>query len=120
MALANPTPPRNIDALIPGQVVRIQLIGSYVLNGDKIQEIQVARPNRRPGFVGFVLVNDVRNRVLTVNVADLTFPQLLVRAEVPYRRIRVIELQVEGGYVSTLKNPLRIPAYVPVYLRWRP
>lgn len=119
MALRNPTPSRNIDALVPGQVVRVQLIGSYVLDGAVVRQVRVARPNRRPGFVGFILVNDVPNRVLTLNVADLTFPELLVRAEVPYRRIRVIDLQVEGGYIGTLKNPLRIPAYVPVYLRWR-
>lgn len=117
--LATPTPSRNIDALVPGQVVRIQLIGGFVLQGTEIKQVLQARPYRRPGFVGYVLVNDVANRVLTLNVADLTQPRLLVRTEVPYRRIRVIDLQVEGGYIGTLKNPLRIPAYVPVYLRWR-
>lgn len=119
MALAHPTPSRNIDALVPGDVVRIQLSGSFVLEGDQVRWNVNARPNRRPGFVGFVLANGGAPPALTLNVSDLTFPSLLVRVEVPYRRIRVIELQVSGGYVSTLRNPLRIPAYVPVYLRWR-
>lgn len=119
MALEHPTPSTYIDKLVPGQVVRVQLVGSYVLEDGVVKELQVARPNRRPGFVGFVLANDLPGRIITLNVADLTRPEVIQRVQVPYGRVRIMDLQVQGTYVSDSVHRLRIPAYVPVLLRWR-
>lgn len=115
--LVHPLMPLNVSDVQTPMVVRIQLVGGYVVNpvGNGIAELQrnvVSRPYRRPTIVARVMNNDFANRRIQVGYQEHTNEHWVV--VIPYSRIRMMEKQIEGTFVSDAVHKLRIPAYVPV------
>lgn len=111
--------PVNVRDLVPGDVVRIQLLRGHVVIEKSpgvgfIEKNVIARPYRRSSLVGFLIVNNFQQRVMHVDFQDLTLPVQHFSVRLEYRLISVIEKQISGAYTGGVVGNNRIPTYVPV------